>query len=486
MIARRQFLAGLGAVTVVGFNPRTRSWIATAEAASPFDHVPALDGAIVMDPSSLAADAIDVGNIVHNAPIAILRPGSVADIQKMVRFCLLHGIKVAARGQAHTTFGQSMTRGGLAIEMTFLDTVHEITSTYANVDAGYQWKTLLETVVPMGLTPPALTGFTGLTFGGTLSVGGISANYANGAQVDFVREIDIVTGDGELKTCSLQQNPALFEAALAGLGQCGIMTRMVVDLVPAKPFVRLMTVTYTDSSKFFRDFRTLINRNELDEVFNIGVPNSSNGWDYGLNTAIYFDPASPPDVAHLLRGLTIDPASVTVTDIPYLAYLLRVDNLVDVFRAAGLWDGVLHPWFDIFLPDATVEEYVSDVTSKLTFDDVGTAGFLLLFAKRASNFKRPLLRVPRENEYFYLFDILTANSHAGPDPAFQARMLARNRSLFERARRAGGYRYPIGAVQFNELDWIQHYGELFPAFLAAKRIFDPGNILTPGPGIFGS
>ena len=65
MIARRQFLAGLGATAVFGFDPVARSWITTAHAASPFDHVPALDGSLVMDAASLAAAAVDVGDIVH-------------------------------------------------------------------------------------------------------------------------------------------------------------------------------------------------------------------------------------------------------------------------------------------------------------------------------------------------------------------------------------------------------------------------------------
>lgn len=485
MIARRQFLAGLGAVTVVGFNPSTRTWISVAQAASPFDHVPPLDGVLVMDAASLAADAVDVGNIVHNTPVAVLRPGSVEDIRKMIRFCRRFDIKVAARGQGHTTFGQAQVLSGLVIELATLNTVHAIGPTTVDVDAGVLWKNLLQTIVPQGLTPPALTGFTGLTFGGTLSVGGISANFGNGAQVDFVREIDVVTGEGDLMRCSPIEHRELFEAALAGLGQCGIITRAVVDLVPAMPLVRLFQIPYPDAATFFADFRTLINRGELNEAFNLGVPNGSGGFLYVLNAVKYFDPANPPDNAQLLRGLSFDPASVTGQDIPYLNYVLRVDTLIDQFKQIGLWDGVLHPWFDVFLPNRTVEPYVTQVTAALTPADVGATGFLLLFAKRRSNLRRPFLRVPESDDWVFLFDILTANAAPGPDPAFQAQMLARNRRLFEQARAAGGTRYPIGAIDFNRVDWMLQYGEEWPELLRLKRRFDPDGILTPGPGIFG-
>jgi cytokinin dehydrogenase len=485
MVTRRHFLAGLAAVTVVGFNPSSRTWVSVAEASSsPFDHVPLLDGVLVTDPTSLAADAVDIGNIVHNTPVAVLRPGSVEDVAKMIRFCRRLGIKVGARGQGHTTFGQSQVLGGLVIEMSSLNTIHSFGPTTADLDAGVLWKDLLLTAVPQGLTPPALTGFTGLTIAGTLSVGGISATFHEGAQVDHVREIEVVTGEGEVQRCSSEHHSELFEAALAGLGQCGIITRAVVDLVPALPLVRVFQIVYADHAAFFQDLRTLLNRGELNEAFNVGIPNGAGGFGYQLNATKFFDPASPPDNNHLLRGLTVSPSAAQVVDVPYLNYVLRVDGAIDFFKQIGLWNGVLHPWFDVFLPNETVEQYVGDVTPTLTPDDLGATGFLLLFAKKRSNVRRPFFRLPESDDWVFLFDILTANAAPGPDPAFQARMLARNRRLFEKARRAGGTRYPIGAIEFDRTDWMRQYGEEWPELVRNKRRFDPDGILTPGPGIF--
>jgi cytokinin dehydrogenase len=149
---------------------------------------------------------------------------------------------------------------------------------------------------------------------------------------------------------------------------------------------------------------------------------------------------------------------------------------------------VLHPWFDIFLPNRSIERYVDEVTPTLAPDDVGATGFLLFFPKKRSKFTRPFLRLPESDDdsgdWVFLFDILTANAAPGPDPAFQARMLERNRRLFEKARRAGGTRYPIGAIEFNRVDWMLQYGEEWPELLRLKQLFDPDGILTPGPGIF--
>jgi cytokinin dehydrogenase len=79
---------------------------------------------------------------------------------------------------------------------------------------------------------------------------------------------------------------------------------------------------------------------------------------------------------------------------------------------------------------------------------------------------------------------LTAAAVPGPDPDFEARMIARNRELFELARDLGGTRYPIGTLEFSRFDWALHYGDVWDDVKRFKRRFDPKHILAPGPGIF--
>ncbi len=474
-----------------GFDPVTRSWIAEAQAGhgppsgcSPFDRLPELDGMVTLDPATLAPYAADAGSIVHNAPIAVLFPASVADIQKMVRFCRRYRINVAGRGQGHTTFGQSQVAGGLVIDMGSLSEIHSITPSRAVLDAGATWKQLTLAAAPLGLTPPVLTGYINLSIGGTLSVGGVSAAYDAGAHVDHVQELEVVTGKGDLERCSRHHNRDLFDACLAGLGQCGIITRAVVDLVPAKAQARTHLLHYTDHGQFFDDFRTLLDRGEFDRVFTLLFPNPAGGWIYQLNAIAFYEPGDEPDTSFLLRDLTLPVAAATVEDTTYLEHILAVDVVIDFFKSVGLWDGVLHPWFDMFLPDSKVEQYSGEVLSGLTPEDVGPTGFMLIFGLRRSAFGQKLFRLPADGEWVWLFDILTAAPAPGPDPVFEERMLARNRRLFEEGRRVGGTRYPIGAVEFSRADWARQYGEAWSDFRRWKHRFDPDGILSPGPGIF--
>lgn len=97
-----------------------------------------------------------------------------------------------------------------------------------------------------------MSGYTGLTVGGVLSVGGCPLSNDEGAVVDRVRELTVVTGTGDLVRCSPTANRDLFDAALGGLGQCGIIVRALLDLVPAKPMARTYLLHYLGGARFSR------------------------------------------------------------------------------------------------------------------------------------------------------------------------------------------------------------------------------------------
>jgi len=487
-INRRQFIVGLAAaVVVIGYDPIGRRWLSQAEASGcpSFAEAPRLDGTLLLDGLSCQADASDMGNIAHRTPCAVLRPGSVEDIRRMLQYCRRYNIKVSPRGQGRTMHGQSLS-DGLVIEQRSLNTIHSIEPDGARVDAGVLWRDLLEAAHDHGLVPPVLTGGTELTVGGTLSVGGISRTNSQGAQVDRVQELEVVTGAGDVLRCSADQNRDLFEVALGGLGQCAIITQAKLDLVPVRQMARTYDLHYTDNAAFFRDLRTLLNRGELNDVINLWLPPGAAGLVYQLQATVFFDAASPPDDAHLMRGLSLPPEAIAVSDSTYLDYARGLDRIFNTYRATAAWDDLLKPWFDVCLPERTVEAYVAEVIPTITPRDVGPTGFLLLIPQRRSRLTRPCFRVPEADggDWVYMFHILTSSALPGPDPVFVSEMLERNRRLFDKARQVGATRYPIGAIQFDQADWISHYGPMWPQLLECKRRYDPDSILTPGPGIF--
>lgn len=64
------------------------------------------------------------------------------------------------------------------------------------------------------------------------------------------------------------------------------------------------------------------------------------------------------------------------------------------------------------------------------------------------------------------------------------RLVAANRSAYERIRSAGGTLCPVSAFPTSRADWRTHFGGAFDLLRDAKHRFDPGRVLTPGYEVF--
>jgi cytokinin dehydrogenase len=438
------------------------------------------------DDAARSGVARDMGGIVHRLPMAVARPRSVEEVVSTIRWCREQGLHVVPRGQAHTAYGQSQVAGGVVLDMRGLDRIHSMDAGQVTVEAGATWRKLLAATTARRLTPPVLTAFQGLSVGGTLSVGGVSgAAYKRGAQVDHVIALEVVTGEGRLVACSPEMERDLFEAVLAGLGQCGIIVRATVRLVPAPERVSQVVLEYPGPTMFMRDLRELAMREELDGVSGTIYPAAPGAPRYELNAFAFSPRSETQSMDHFLRGTT--PSGARETQHDYLDFYFEVDRLVDNLQKSGDWDELAHPWFDVFLPETALEPWLADVVPSLGADDVGpdalgALGQVHVFPLRRSRMGRPLLRVP-DGEWTYLFDILSA-AHRPEAESYIARMLERNRELYQRARELGGFLYPIAAVPLGPSDWKQHFGDLFATFERCKAQYDPGRLLTPTPSIF--
>src|SRR5918997_6172129 len=473
-VLRRSVAAG---ALVIGFDVSARGWATAADRPGQLARgFPRFDGVLHTDIAATAAAAQDFGHIVRRRPLAVLEPGSVDDIVRLIGFARRLRISVAARGQGHSVYGQAQVDAGVVIDMSALASVYDIDESFADVAAGATWRTVLDRALPRGLTPPTLTDYQDLSVGGTLSVGGIGgAMFRYGAQVDNVIALEVVTGAGRRAWCSSTRRPQLFEAVLAGLGQCAVITRAIVRLRPAPAHVRLLHLSYGDLGTFAADARAVVRDGRFDTVQGFVVPGAAGGWAYLLEATT----SSGADEETLLTGLHDIRDLATVGHMTYEAFVKRLDPIVDQQRQSGVW-ALPHPWFDAWLPDEQAEAFVGSVLPELTLDDVG-GGPIILYPTRSASFGRPLLRHP-VGELIWQFDILRTALPNGP-PA--QTLIDANRRLYEHVREIGGYLCPVGAVPLSPGDWTQHFGDSWPALVRAKRRYDPARILTPGHHVFG-
>src|SRR5258706_1569123 len=202
-----------------------------------------LEGAVRTSDQFTADQLQNYGRIFQWTPRFVVQPRSQADIVALVLFCREHKLQLTNRGAAHSQSQLAINRDGVLAEMQSMNRIGAVDESALTVavEPGVLWGDLIHRLAKSGLVPPVLTNNLGVTVGGTLSMAGIGvASFRYGSQGDNVVELDVVTGDGKLVTCSPEKNDDLFWGAIAGLGSFRIITRARLQLRRMKP----MTPTY--------------------------------------------------------------------------------------------------------------------------------------------------------------------------------------------------------------------------------------------------
>ena len=474
-ISRREFAKGLAAgAALFALQPGCTSTPSQPTRQALRNDLKDLSGSLLVDDATRFAAARDFGNIVHRMPSAVLRPGSAQDIVRTVQFADLHGVKVAMRtAGSHAFFGQSQVDGGIVIDARPLNSVRIVTfggRPALEVGAGAQWGPVLDAANAERLTPPVNIDDMPLSVGGTLSTQGFGgATGREGFQVDHVLELEVVTGQGELVTCSNERNSDLFNAVLSGMGQCGIIVKAVMELVPAPSNVLFFLLSYNDLPTAVADFTLLLNGGRFKHLDGRTVARPEGGFTYNVEAGVFYDAPSAPGEAQLLSGLKF--ASSTARTLSYREYYRRV---TDFTPAAYL---LPHPWLYLCLPAAGFMDFATKIIATPAEVAFASPRFSVW---RRSSMKRPLARVP-DGELVYRFQL----GRVPPATADIASLVAMNRTLYERARDLGGTRMTSSAIPFSQADWIRHYGPAWTPFAAAKARYDPNNVLTPGQRMFG-
>jgi FAD/FMN-containing dehydrogenase len=171
---------------------------------------------------------------LHPAGVAYCRhPHDVATCLAFVR---RYGVPVAARCGGHSYAGWSST-SGLIVDVTEMAGV-SVSGGTATVGAGtrlvdfYDGLSAYGRAVPGGSCPTV--GIAGLTLGG--GVGVVSRAY--GLTCDNVQSLQIVTADGQVRTCDAGTDSDLFWACRGGGGgNFGVVTSFTFTTYPAGPII---------------------------------------------------------------------------------------------------------------------------------------------------------------------------------------------------------------------------------------------------------
>lgn len=478
---------------------------------------------------STSSASLDFGKIFFNSPSAVLRPQSPKEISQLLNFLgasSFNEVTVAARGAGHSIHGQAQALNGIVVEMESLPNsikIHkkgdgESECSYADVSGGTFWVELLRETLKEGLAPRSWTDYLYLSVGGTLSNGGISGQtFKYGPQISNVLQLDVVTGKGEIVTCSPTQSSELFYAALGGLGQFGIITSARILLQDAPQKVKWIRAFYDDFEMFMEEQQLLISMaDKVDYVEGFIILN-----EQSLHSFFSSFPSNPDFMPHLHSGSPavyyciefavhypfddeeskIDDVFEVITrklrfmrpfiysvEVSYFDFLNRVRMEEMSLRSSGLWD-VSHPWLNMFVPRSGITQFrdlLLENISPSTFE-----GPILIYpilkdkwnANMSAMLPEDSTSPGKENVVFVVAILRSANPNTCSTKCLKG-LLHQNRLIVEAATNPR-----IGAKQYlphysHQGLWSEHFGGRWNRFLARKSKFDPLHILAPGQGIF--
>lgn len=182
------------------------------------------------------------GTIKDEAKLLEEHNAAVARIQKQVRF--FHDNKRKFRiyhGSTSSTRPISFTRDSI-VDTSDMDRLFpvDLQTMTVRAEPKVPMDALAAHTLKHGVVPKIVMEFKGITVGGGYSgFSGESSMYRYGLFSNTVSDIEIVLGDGALETASRTHNADLLEHAAGSLGTFGIVTLLTVELIPAKPCVRI-------------------------------------------------------------------------------------------------------------------------------------------------------------------------------------------------------------------------------------------------------
>jgi FAD/FMN-containing dehydrogenase len=164
-------------------------------------------------------------------PAIVVGASCADDVVAAVQYAIRHRLTVAVQATGHGAV-DAVDGGVLITTHRISDVTVDPMTAIARIGAGAKWARVITAAAPYGLAP--LSGSTsdvgaiGYTLGG--GMGPLGRRY--GFAADRVRAVEIVTGDGRLRTVTADDDSGLFWAVLGGKGNLGVVTAIYMELVP--------------------------------------------------------------------------------------------------------------------------------------------------------------------------------------------------------------------------------------------------------------
>ncbi|MDE2687774.1 MAG: FAD-binding oxidoreductase [Chloroflexota bacterium] len=185
----------------------------------------------------------------------VVRPGSAAELQRVVAAVRDEGGSLSVAGGRHAMGGQQFLDGGTLLDMRGLNRIISLDSERGllRVESGIMWSDLVSGLRDMQhgqerrwSIVQKQTGADRLSIGGALAANGHGRGLTYKPIVQDVESFDVVDTDGVLRHCSRGENAELFSLAIGGYGLFGVIYEVTLRLQPAHRVRRVVEITTID------------------------------------------------------------------------------------------------------------------------------------------------------------------------------------------------------------------------------------------------
>ena len=179
----------------------------------------------------------------------------------------LDGAPVGLAKSTSNLFRQRDQRGKRRIDVRDFRHVLDVDreSMTADVEGMATYEEFADATLAHGLLPTVVPQLKTITVGGAVSGVGIeSSSFRYGLVHETVEEMEILTGDGRIVTCSPCEHADLFYGFPNSYGTLGYALRLRVKLIPARPYVHVKHEAHGDPFSFFTRLSELSNDDAID------------------------------------------------------------------------------------------------------------------------------------------------------------------------------------------------------------------------------
>ena len=227
-------------------------------------------------------------------------PSTVEDVRLAMTQVGRRG--VLARGLGRSYGDAAQNAGGLVLRLGGGSVPRLDRETGAvHVDAGVSLDDLIRFLLPEGFFVPVTPGTRFVTVGGAIAADIHGKNHhVDGTFGQHVREMTLVTGDGQARVLTPESTPDLFWATVGGMGLTGVITSAVVSVRPVETgYMRVDT----DRTGNLAELMELMRSTDADYTYSVAwIDLLASGGSLGRSVLTRGEHATLAELPDRLRG----------------------------------------------------------------------------------------------------------------------------------------------------------------------------------------